>query len=710
MSVGQQLAHHQQQQQQFKLQQQLAQQGSGNTNFVSQNNIVIATGSNNGQNPVGLNQQATQQQLARARLAMLPQKSAAGGGNMMVKQSQQTITLNVTQSGASGSLFMANNNSALNHGNSTNNVSPPQQMNIVTMQQQQQQQQLNQHNLSSLQRQDSLLGLLDCDPDPALSQLLEDVIDMDSFDLLPNLTNSSSSPVSSSLIGASSTIVNAQSSSLQNASNQTAFGQTSLSALLSNASCANQQQLQQQQQLRRPTDNDLFGLDSSESTLEERQMKIIEIQKQLMSFDPGVNNGGAMQPSSPMFTRGNNVNGAPPNYQSSLAPPPYSSTFNNNTFQQPNRLASQTISIGPSNVNVSSTNLNQPPMQMQILHRNQMRQIIRPNGQQQQVLVSSIRMPKQGGPGQPGTNLPPNLMAQAGIPQQHKQQLFEHQRRLLLQQQQQEMVSQSQQPPDSQFSGLVPENINELLNSPRVPNAQITMKPRQQVSMSGQDGGLPQLSPRYATAVIGGGGGNGGGQMQMAQAPNSASILLPNSPASIPAGSTSSPSPGQMNVRTPLGHHMQQQQQIYASPQTPSNGSQPSFPSNRMSPFGATNNMVQQQGPNPSASPSPVPPMSPLVQHQMVASPASATSTLSWQQQASPAAQGSVTPTPGGAPRLSNVPSPAQVMSPSTPNPSQSGQNGGNGNVPNLVVSNQQKSNPMLNAQLSGKCKVLFCF
>lgn len=289
-----------------------------------------------------------------------------------------------------------------------------------------------------------------------------------------------------------------------------------------------------------------------------------------------------------------------------------------------------------------------------------------PTVSQQQMLVNSIRLTKS------------IVGAQSSQNSLNNKQLLEQQKRLLLQQSHQQLVPQSQQPDNCTF----PDNIKELLNSSVVPNAQITMKPRQTSAVQQQDNSS-QLSPCYVPSV-----GNNAA-MQVPSTP-----VLPQSPV---AGSQLSPGPGNTPtaaLRTasysPAAHP--QSNTVYASPQTTS-ASSPFSSNNRMSPghFMGNNNVTVAS--SSSASPSPAPPVSPLV--QQIASPQQSTgqpmTPITWQQQVSPA----------NSTRLSsNVPSP-QVMSPSSTSTSTLPHSATN-LPPNGMVSLQQKTNPMLNAQLSG--------
>lgn len=346
-------------------------------------------------------------------------------------------------------------------------------------------------------------------------------------------------------------------------------------------------------------------------------------------------------------------------------------------------------------------------MMMNVGTRGVRQQLQRPSGpmtpaayqqlQQQQQQLSGIRMAK--GPG--------GISLQMGPA--NKAALLEQQKRLLLQQQQQ-LIPQGPSQAEA-YSFTDSSNINELLNSSApAPNVGIQMKPRSVVSTIGDGTNASvigtQLSPRYGTVAAPGG----------MQVPSTVTVSgHPQSPAQS-AASQMSPGGPQVppSLRAPPSFSpaaTQQQQQssagIYPSPQ-----------SNRMSPghFVGGNGSTSAA----TASPSPAPPVSPLVasspqqqqqQQQPVAS-GTMTPITSWQQQHSPVPNAAVVA------RLSGqVPSPAQVMSPSPSsstsavasvgggaltqqqvvNTSSSG-GGSSGNM----ISIQQKSNPMLNAQLSG--------
>lgn len=278
------------------------------------------------------------------------------------------------------------------------------------------------------------------------------------------------------------------------------------------------------------------------------------------------------------------------------------------------------------------------------------------------------RPPPPGIPSQSGQsgNLPMGTYLPGSQPNKL---LLEQQKRLLLQQSHQQLVPQSQQPDNCNY----PDNIKDLLNSSVVPNAQITIKARppgsNTVTVAGPQQPDAQLSPCYAV----------GGNTTTMQVPSTP--VLPQSP--VP-GSQLSPGPGNTPgasapLRNVAAAYQPPPNTVYPSPQATSAPS-PFTASNRMSPghFVGNNGAVVSS----AASPSPVPPVSPLV--QQIASPQqSSGQSISWQQQASPASRLS-----------SNVPSP-QVMSPSSTATS----------VPGMapLVSIQQKTNPMLNAQLSGK-------
>lgn len=316
------------------------------------------------------------------------------------------------------------------------------------------------------------------------------------------------------------------------------------------------------------------------------------------------------------------------------------------------------------------------------------------NTGQQQPQIQLVRMPKGTiNSGVTGTQAivlgqgPPNLNVA------HK--------RLLMHQEQQDF---NVKPSDGGF------DINGLnsINNTVAPNVQITVKPRQalpsqQQATVQQDVIVTQMSPRY---VIGG-NNNTSGNIQVPSTPP----ILPQSPAPCPA-QVLSPSPVQgptsggvvssSAVLRNNGPSSYNHSASYAtSPQTTlATGGGQQVPS----PFSSTNHMspghfvAGNSNMSTSASPSPAPPQSPM----LVQSPQSVNNQqqqpitqISWQQQASPAATTSNRLSSGNN---HNVPSPAQqVMSPSGPTTMPKSPV----TTPNLV-SIQQQSNPMLNAQLSG--------
>lgn len=279
-------------------------------------------------------------------------------------------------------------------------------------------------------------------------------------------------------------------------------------------------------------------------------------------------------------------------------------------------------------------------------------------------------------------------------------------KRLLMHQEQQDFNVKSQMQTQSNEGGFDINGLNSI-NNTVAPNVQITVKPRQlptnmssqQQSTETQDG-LAQISPRYSSVAA-------------MQVPS----VLPQSPVS---GSQSNAGPpiNSAVLRT-VATYSNQNTSVYASPQSTmavsgmSAGGTTVLISQAPSPFAANNRMSpahfvnsSNQTPNSvghasaSASPSPVPPVSPMI--QPIASPQSVGSNtqisqINWQQQASPSTSN----------RISNsIPSPAQVMSPSS-----STQNMPPSNSPAASqgsVSVQQQSNPMLNAQLSGGNQFLF--
>lgn len=256
-------------------------------------------------------------------------------------------------------------------------------------------------------------------------------------------------------------------------------------------------------------------------------------------------------------------------------------------------------------------------------------------------------------------------------PTQNRQQLFEQHKRLMMQQQQQQIVAAGN---EQQFS--FNDNINELLNSPGVPNAQISMKPRQMMVVDAVGVGQNQMSPRGAP-------------------------MPPQSPAGI---AQLSPSPVQVSA---AGGG-----RIFPSPQNVVTGQ----------PGSALNNRLNfKQGDADSVLPpaSPLLQGSPLPPNSQQQTPANI---QQWQQQASPAQSS------GG--RLSagpavGIPSPSEVtnygqagalgfrsgqQSPSSTTQvssatiiQQQQQQPPNPQGPNgQQILSLQKTNPMLNAQLSG--------
>ncbi|XP_075676651.1 uncharacterized protein LOC113796041 isoform X3 [Dermatophagoides pteronyssinus] len=474
------------------------------------------------------------------------------------------------------------------------------------------------------------------------------------------------------------------------------------------------------------------------------QQAISEIRKELMKVENqqnvntanhqifSSNNSQPPTPQSPMLTNvigsqssiqqqhsvlsaGQQQQVPPPNYQPPPSYPQVSNTFINNNPQpsissQVNRVMSQSSAtmqqlMQQQRANVSMMNSrigqqqqsNAAVMQrvaaMQQVSGTGNTYLVGPTttatntGQQQQ--IQFVRMSKGAvNSGLTGTQSivlgqgPPNLNVA------HK--------RLLMHQEQQDF---NVKPSDGGF------DINGLnsINNTVAPNVQITVKPRQampsqQQATAQQDIIVTQMSPRY---VIGS-NNNTSGNIQVPSTPP----ILPQSP--VP-GSTQvlSPSPvqgptstgvvsrGNNNGPVSYNHSVSYTTSPQTTLATASCGNGQQVPS----PFSSTNHMspghfvTGNSNMTTSASPSPAPPQSPM----LVPSPQSVNNQpitqISWQQQASPAASAPNRISSGNH----NVPSPAQqVLSPSGPPTMPKSPV----TAPNLV-SIQQQTNPMLNAQLS---------
>lgn len=290
--------------------------------------------------------------------------------------------------------------------------------------------------------------------------------------------------------------------------------------------------------------------------------------------------------------------------------------------------------------------------------------------------------------------------------------------RLLMHQEQQDFKVKPQmlqtQSPDGSF------DLNGLnsINNTVAPNVQITVKPRQQTStsttiiskqqMSTNQDVNAQMSPRYTTTVV----GNNNASMQ--QVPST--TMIPQSPVLAPQLSpspqTNHPVSSTAMLRGPNNsaagsQYNHNNSTVYPSPQNTLSGSSsgaasggqvpsPFSTTNRMSPgHYVTNTTTPSGGMSASASPSPVGSVSPMI--SQIASPQSVNSgqpitQINWQQQGSPSTS--------NRPMSSNtVPSPAQVMSPSSTSNQQMPQS--NSPVTPAQPGTVQQSNPMLNDQLS---------
>lgn len=337
--------------------------------------------------------------------------------------------------------------------------------------------------------------------------------------------------------------------------------------------------------------------------------------------------------------------------------------------QQPGNVMMSRMTLRPQMARPAGTNTlayQQPGQQINL----RMTLAKGPNGPIQIGQLQQQQQPQQQS--QVAQQLAQQIAASGNGPQTSQNRLFEQHKRLLMQQQQQQIVAAGN---EQQFS--YNDNINDLLNSPGVPNAQVSMKPRQMMVVDTGGVSQNQMSPR--------------------------GHLPPQSPAGI---AQLSPSPVQ--VSSAGGGR------IYPSPQNVVTGQSGSALSNRL-------NFKQN---DVDSIP---PPASPLLQgspHPPNNQQQTSANIQQWQQQASPAQSS------GG--RLSagpvvGIPSPSDVtnfgqggalgfrsgqQSPSSTTQVSSAtiiqQQQPNNQGPNgQQILSLQKTNPMLNAQLSGKCYIV---